>query len=122
MIRPRLWFAVAYAMLAVVAVLSLMPDPPGAGVSDKLLHFSAYAGLSAGFSILVRYHRQLLWVVIGLILYGMLIEVLQGMTGYRFMEAYDVLANSAGVFCGLLIRLTPLPRWFRQFESRLFTA
>ena len=120
--HPRLWFGVAYAMLGVVAVLSLMPDPPGAGVSDKLLHFSAYAGLSVGFSTLVRFNRQLLWVVIGLISYGVLIEFLQGMTGYRFMEAYDVLANSAGVFCGLLIRLTPVPRWFRLVESRLFTA
>ncbi len=122
LIRPRLWFGIAYAMLAVVAVLSLMPDPPGAGVSDKLLHFTAYAGLSAGFSTLVRFHRQLLWVVVGLIAYGILIEFLQGLTGYRFMETLDVLANSAGVMTGLLVRLTPLPRWFRRLESRLFTA
>jgi VanZ family protein len=119
--HPRLWFGLGYLALVVVAYVSLMPMP-NVGVSDKLLHYLTYAGLSAGFSTLVRFNRQVLWVVSGLILFGVLIEFLQGLTGYRFMEAYDVLANSVGVFCGLLVRLTPLPRWFRQLESRLFTA
>lgn len=109
-------------MLGVVAFLSLMPDPPGADVNDKLLHFSAYAGLSACFSTLVRDHRQLSGVAIGLIGYGILIEILQGLTGYRFMEALDVVANSAGVMTGLLVWLTPLPSWFRRLEARLFRA
>jgi len=122
LIKPRLWFGIAFAMLGVVAYFSLIPNPPGADINDKLLHFSAYTGLSAGFSTLVHSHRQLSGVAVGLIGFGILIEILQGLTGYRFMEALDVLANSVGVLCGLLIRLTPFPRWFRLFESRLFTA
>jgi len=120
LIKPRLWFGIAFSMLGLVAFLSLIPNPPAAGVNDKLLHFSSYAGLSAGFSTLVRNHRQLSGVAIGLIGYGIVIEILQGLTGYRFMEALDVVANSAGAMTGLLVWLTPLPGWFRRFEARLF--
>ena len=109
----------AYAMLGLVALFSLLPSPD-IGTSDKVLHFTTYCSLSAGFTTLVRFNHQLLWVAVGLILYGILIEFLQNLTGYRYMEVADMLANSAGVFCGLLFRLTPVPVWFRQFENRLF--
>ncbi len=117
----RLWFGLGYAALAVVAVASLMPAPE-MGVGDKWLHFGTYFVLSAWFTVLVRVNRQLIHVFLGLILFGVLIEFLQGLTGYRFMEFYDVLANAGGVVSGLLIRVTPLSRWFRRFESTLLRA
>ncbi len=112
----RLWFSIAYMMLAVVAFASLMPAPE-MGVSDKLLHLLTYAFMSAVFSTLVCRNISLLKVVPGLILFGVVLEFLQGMTGYRYMEVNDMLANSVGVFAGLLVRLTPIPRWFRQLET-----
>lgn len=110
----------AYAMLALVAFVSLMPSPDIGG-NDKVMHYLTYFLLSAGFSTLVRHHRSLIAVAIGLIGYGILLELLQGMTGYRYLEVYDMLANSVGVACGLLVRLSPLPLWFRRIESRLFS-
>ncbi len=110
----------AYAMLGLVALFSLLPLSSDIGTSDKVLHFTTYGLLSAGFTTLVRFNHQLLWVTAGLILYGILIELLQSLTGYRYMEVADMLANSAGVLSGLLLRLTSVPVWFRQIENRLF--
>ncbi len=111
----------AYAMLAIVGVLSLVPVPDvGVEGSDKLMHFSTYFLLSAGFTTLVRFNRSLLLIFIGLISYGVLLEFLQSLTGYRYMESYDMLANSAGVVCGLLVRFSSVPLWFRQKELQYF--
>ena len=55
-----------------------------------------------------------------LVLFGIAIEILQGLTGYRYLESMDMLANSLGVTIGVLVRLTPVPVWFRQLERRLF--
>jgi len=102
-----------------VGVLSLIPAPD-IDVSDKSMHFVTYFFLSAGFTTLVRFNRSLVFVVVGLISYGILLEFLQGMTGYRLMETYDMLANSAGVVCGLIVRFSFLPEWFRKIELQLF--
>ena len=112
----RLWFSLAYIMLAIVALASLLPAPE-MGTSDKLLHFLTYGVLSAAFSTLVCQARSLLMVVPGLILFGIVLEFLQGLTGYRSMEVYDMLANAGGVLMGLMIRFSPLPLWFRQLEQ-----
>ncbi len=117
--KPRLWFSIAYVVLALVGVFSLIPSPD-IGVSDKSLHFITYFMLSAGFSTLVRFNRSMILVIVGLIGYGILLEFLQGMTEYRFMESYDMLANSAGVICGLIVRLSFVPEWFRKIELQLF--
>jgi VanZ family protein len=111
----RLWFSMAYALLAIVAIVSLIPVPD-IGTSDKILHLLTYALLSTVFSTLVCRNISLLKVVPGLILFGVILEFLQGMTGYRTLDAYDMLANSVGVFLGLIVRLTPVPRWFRKLE------
>jgi len=105
-------------MLAIVGVLSLIPSPDIGG-SDKFMHFITYFILSAIFTILVRFNRSLLWVAVGLIGYGIFLEYLQGMTGYRFLDNFDMLANSVGVMGGLLLRATPAPLWFRRAENRI---
>ncbi len=109
----------AYAMLILVALISLMPIQ-GVGASDKLLHFLTYFLLSMGFVSLADDFHRIKWTVIGLMAYGVVIEFLQGLTGYRMMEAMDMLANSAGVLTGLLVRFTSIPEWLRQWEHRWF--
>ena len=115
---PGLWYGIACAMLLIVAIASLLPSPE-LGSSDKLLHFSTYFVLSAVFTTLNQHSRTLGRVATGLILYGILLEVLQGFTGYRMMDALDMLANSFGVLGGLLVWLTPVPALFRQLEIYL---
>jgi len=117
--HPLIWFSMVYAMLILVAVLSLIPSPDMGG-SDKLLHFVTYFVLSAAFTTLNRHGRYLLYSAAALIAYGVLLEVAQGFTGYRMMDTQDMLANSSGVVLGLMVRLTPLPEWFRWLETRWF--
>jgi len=116
--HPVLCYGAAYAVLLAVAVVSLMPAP-NLGGSDKLFHFFSYAGLSFGFVLLVRSLGQLSIAAIGLIAYGVLLEILQGLTGYRQMEALDMLANGLGVLAAVPLWWSPLPRWFRIVERGL---
>ena len=115
----KLWFALGYLMLAVVAYASLAPITTDVPTSDKTLHFITYGILSAFFTTLVQASRSLWLVAVGLVLFGILLEILQGLTGYRYFEVMDMLANSLGVLTGLLLRLTPMPIWFRQVEAKL---
>ena len=105
-------------MLLGVAVVSLVPGPD-IGVSDKLSHLVTYFLLAGWFSLLAINRTRLGWTVIGLIAYGMLIELLQGMTSYRYPEWGDVLANGTGVLAGILLYFSPLPRLLRFVDSRL---
>jgi hypothetical protein len=85
----KVWYFIGATMLAGVALVSLMPAPD-IGVSDKLSHLVTYFLLSGWFSLLAGNRASLGWTAIGLIGYGMLIELLQGMTTYRYPEWGDV--------------------------------
>ena len=118
----KLWFTLGYVLLAVVAYLSLAPITTDVPASDKTLHFVTYCALSAFFTSLVQLPRSLWLVAAGLVSFGVLMEILQGLTGYRLFELMDMLANSLGVLAGLLTRLTPMPIWLRRIEARLLQA
>jgi VanZ family protein len=115
----RLWYACGAALLFAVALVSLMPAPPSIGVSDKLSHLLTYTLLSGWFCLLARRRTALAFSIAGLMAYGMMIELLQGMTGYRYAEWGDVLANGAGCLLGALGYLGPLRRWFAHFDVKL---
>ncbi len=117
-LRP-LWFGLAYAQLLVVTVLSLTPVVPNIGGSDKLGHFLAYAVLSLAFSLIIRQRTSLWWVLFGLIAFGILMEYLQGLTGYRYADPEDALANSIGVVFGLLFHFSPLRRVLLKVDAYL---
>jgi VanZ family protein len=67
---------------------------------DKMLHFSAYFGLSLMTTIAVRANRNALWWALGLVLLGGSLEIIQGFTG-RDADIFDELANTLGVLAGL---------------------
>jgi VanZ family protein len=115
---PRLWFTLAYALTLTVGVLSLIPAPDP-GVSDKVVHFLTYAILSAGFSLIVEARKSLWLILFGLICYGLLLEWLQGLTGYRMEDMSDALANSLGVITGLGFYFSPLRGILRRLDAWL---
>jgi len=117
---PRLWFTLAYALALVVGVLSLIPGPD-IGSSDKLAHFLTYAILSASFSLIVERQKSLWLVLSGLIAYGLILEFLQGLTGYRMEDMADAVANSLGVITGLIFFFSPLHGILRRFERWLIS-
>lgn len=115
-----LWYACGAAMLLAVALVSLLPAPAiASGVNDKLSHLLTYTLLSGWFCLLARRRAALAASIAGLIAYGMMIEWLQGMTGYRYAEWGDVIANGAGCLLGALGYLSPLRRWFADFDGKL---
>ena len=68
-----LWYLGGILMLLAVAVMSLLPMPPG-DVNDKFAHLFTYMILAAWFSLLVVRPRSLLWVIAGLTGFGALLE------------------------------------------------
>ncbi len=114
------WFGAGYVLLVFVATVSLIPISNDGGVSDKLMHLLTYLVLSSWFSLLVMQARSLLSVGIGLILFGILIEMFQAMTSYRSAEFADAVANSLGVLIGLVFHFTPLHRVLRWLDVRLY--
>lgn len=95
------WIAITLITLAAITILSLWPLgklPPVPG-SDKAHHFIAYAALI--FPTVLR--KPGYWQLIGLFFIGWsgAIELLQPYVN-RYGEWLDMIANSAGLVCGLL--------------------
>ena len=114
----RLWYGCGIALLLVVAVISLVPVS-GSGGNDKLAHMLIYLVLSGWFSLIAA-RPALLWrVFFGLIAYGLLMELLQGLTDYRSLEFADAVANSIGVAIGLLFHFSPFRRLLMVVDFHL---
>jgi len=107
-----------WLMMLLIAVGSLSPSLPKAasGVSDKLLHFTAYAGLAFMFAgVIERRH----WgrVMVGLLLFGGAIELAQEyLTTSRGGEWLDMAANAMGVVAGMFTAALFPRSWCRQVE------
>ena len=100
---------------------------------DKLLHAGAYFGLTVLWIFWVLFRRtnkkkstssKTLWkIVVGVvviaILYGALMEVLQGtITSYRTPDAWDILANSTGSVLALIACLLYINK-SKMLKSRI---
>lgn len=115
-----LWFMGGFGLLALIALLSLIPISDDIAPSnDKLAHLGVYAFLSGWFSLLVVQRSTLLWIWGSLTSYGLLIEFLQNLTNYRSAEFTDVIANSIGITIGLIVYYSPLRDWFSYFDHWL---
>ena len=94
-----------WSSLALITVLSLLPSPGQAMLfpgQDKLLHGGAYLYLySLGWLAWRRpqaWNHRLFWGLVG---YGIVVELLQWLTGYRDAEWLDLAANVAGLGVGV---------------------
>jgi VanZ family protein len=114
----KIWYLLGGLMLLMVGIVSLMPVPD-VGVNDKFSHLVTYFFLGGWFSLLAVNRAALGWTIIGLIAYGILLELLQGMTAHRYAEWGDVLANASGTLAGILLYFSPLPRLLRYIDSKL---
>ena len=95
------WIVITLFMLAGITVLSLWPleKLPWVPGTDKTHHIIAYAVLMFPTAL----NKPKKWKFIGLfyIAYSGVIELLQPYVN-RYGEWLDMVANAAGVFCGLL--------------------
>jgi VanZ family protein len=116
----RFWRLLGWLAVISVVYLSLTPSLPdfklGVPAQDKLEHFIGYAWLAWWFS---QTYPLRLHGFLGLFLaaLGIILEVLQGFTGYRDFEYGDMLADILGVVGGyLLARSTPGGTILRRLE------
>lgn len=111
------WRFGAWALVVAIWILSLIP-PTGIPMpsSDKSGHFIAYFVTMAWF---ILCYRSTTPVAGALIAMGILLEFLQGLTGYRTFDPLDMLANSGGVITAWILVLTPYPKTLGYVENRL---
>ena len=117
---PRLWLGLWWCAIALVALGSLLPAmllPVVPAGGDKAEHLLGYGLLGAIAVQLFAGRRALLGAGAWLILLGVLLEVAQGtLTATRSMDAFDAMANTAGVALGLATALTPARDWLLRVE------
>lgn len=92
---------VSAGMLLAILYGSLTDSPPGPEIPhlDKLLHFLTYAVLAAWHGVLLPKRRP--WILAGCCLWGLAMECLQALTGYREASVADMIMNALGVLAGL---------------------
>lgn len=99
----NVWLALGWVWVAIVFYLSLMPHPPQPlsfdGV-DKLEHAAAYIGLMLWFCQVFVQKQSRMYLIAAFVAMGVGIEILQGLSGYRYFEYADMLANTTGVLVG----------------------
>jgi len=116
----RAWLAIGWLLVAAVIYLTLTPNPPhiGALTYDKLQHGLSYACLMLWFGLIYQPGRH--WrIAAALIMLGIDLEILQGISGLRHFEYLDMLANSIGALVGWGLSRTPLGALLLGLEQRL---
>jgi VanZ family protein len=91
--------------VALIVWGELTPNPPDlSGVLgwDKAQHFIAYFGLASMATMGLGLNRRLALAILGVILLGGALEILQGYTG-RDPDIFDFIANSIGAVCGTAV-------------------
>lgn len=68
--------------------------------NDKVGHFIAYTVFSLNACLVFPvFNKRLFFVLLAIVIYGIVIEILQGYVG-RTCSFYDFLANTSGVLIG----------------------
>ncbi len=106
------WLACTAFTLVAITILSLVPLPtlPSVPGKDKTLHLIAYAALM--FPTGLRHPKYWLAIPLVFILYSGMIELIQPSVN-RHCELLDLVANTCGLACGLL-----LAEMFRRLNAR----
>lgn len=96
------WLILSLCIFLIITTLSLRPldNLPSVPGSDKTHHLIAYAVLV--FPVALRKPDRWMWFILLFIGYGGLIELIQPYVN-RYGEWLDMLANTAGVACGVAL-------------------
>ncbi len=115
------WLMVGYALVAYVIYSSLTPSPIEMDINnfDKYAHTFGYFVLMGWFMQIYHTRKAVLISAVALVFMGVSLEFVQGMTGYRYFDLNDMLANSFGVFLALLLLATPFPKLLYFVELKI---
>jgi len=121
----KLWLTVGWLQVCLVIFFSLIPSPVevhGIIGVDKLIHLFTYTFVMLWFGLCYTPSKTYERLGICLILVGIVLELIQGKTGYRTMSYLDMTANGLGVASGLLLAKTRFSGALLFIESRLTAA
>jgi VanZ family protein len=107
----KVWRSLGWVAIGILIYQSLNPSPPELPdwpLADKLSHFMVYAWITLWFGFIYEPGKKYLLFGLSLILLGVILELLQGASGYRSMEVSDASFNALGVFAGWLLARTRL--------------
>jgi len=120
----RVWNALGIGFVLLVIYLSLTPEPPDLDIPDAsdIGHVVAYFWLMIWFAQIHRSaeRRWLLAVAFGAL--GIVLELVQGMTGYRHFDYLDMARNFAGIAIGIALARSALQNTLYWFEGVLSRA
>ena len=116
------WQLAGFLLLIFVMIAAMVPKMPFENlvlqfkISDKVLHIVAFTILAVWFS--GQYEKRSYWrIAMGLIAFGILIELIQGTVSYRRSEWLDLVGDASGIVIGLLIAFLGIGGWSRRVEQ-----
>jgi len=115
-----LWATISWLVVATVIFLSLTPHPIKFDIEqgDKLGHALGYMTVMVCFTQLYT-RRVHVWWGLGFIALGIALEYVQGWTGYRHFEYWDMVADAVGVAVGWLLGGTTMAHLVSGIERRI---
>jgi len=116
-----LWLAIGWGLVGLVIYLSLTPRPLELQVAngDKYSHLLAYFVLMGWFQQLYPGSLGRLLLLMLFMGMGTGIEFLQGMSGVRFFDPADMLANALGALLAWALGWTGFRTLLYRVEERL---
>jgi len=124
------WQAASAVLLLFVLASALMPAiwfwPDRVRMENWLAHLDKWAHLLTFAFLAVwfagQYRRGAYWrIALGLVGFGILIEICQRAVGYRSAEWLDLGADVIGIVIGLMIGLAGAGGWSQRLEQRYVT-
>jgi VanZ family protein len=117
----RLWLMLGIMLIMGMMISSLMPLNLNSGIphQDKLMHIVGYSVLTLWFLQIIRNQRAIVLIPLGMVLLGITVELMQGLTHYRYPDRMDAIANGIGCLVAALLALTPLRDTLLKLERYL---
>ena len=120
--RPRLWSGLWLSLLVLTLLVCLMPLPSvpmPVSHFDKIEHALGYAALSAYAAMLFATGPGVARALLGLVLYGVMIELLQALVPWRSLDPLDAVFNTLGAALGAMMWFTPAAGTLQWLDRRL---
>ena len=118
----KIWRAIGWLMLAVVAIAMALPAPQvdlNVEQGDKWVHLMAFAVVAVWWTQLYRPSPTLARCAFGLLLFAAGTELMQAAIPWRSADPIDLLADAAGIALGMLVSLTPAAGALGWVERRI---